>query len=136
MTRILLAVSEQWVADKRIDALGQWAARMQAEILAVNVIYGTDRAPAEKAPGERILEQVATRLRAHVPGVDSLLLFSDDVANALLKTAEEHKATMIVLGLSNKGLMARLFEGDIPANIVKSTRLPILMLPADWQGEL
>lgn len=136
MTKMLLAVSEQWVADQRVDAIARWAQRMDADLLAVNVIFAADRAPAGKAPGEEILEQVAQRLKAVYPRVDTLLLFSDDVADAILKTAAEHQATIIVLGLSNKGVLARIIEGNIPQELIRNCKLPVLLLPPDWQGEI
>ncbi len=136
MTKILLAVSDQWTADQRVDAIARWAGRMDADLLAVNVIFAAEGAPNGKAPGEEILERVGQRLKAVYPRVDTLLLFSDDIADALLKTAAEHQATLIVLGLSNKGVLARIIEGNLPQELIRNCKLPVLLLPPDWTGEI
>ena len=45
--------------------------------------------------------------------METLFLFSDDIAAAILKVADEHRVTMIILGLSSKGMLTRLIEGDV-----------------------
>lgn len=134
MSKILLAVSDRWIADARVDAIAQFARRLDKSILAVHVIYGGEG--AEKSPGERVLEQVATVLRAKSANVETLLLFSDDVGEAVAKTADEHRVTMILVGLSSKGMLTRLIEGNVAQEIIRATRVPVLLLPAEWGGEI
>jgi nucleotide-binding universal stress UspA family protein len=134
MSRILLAVSDRWVPDSRVDAIADFAQRLARPILAVHVAYGSDGSGADVSPGERVLEKVATQLRAKGAKVDSLLLFSDNLGAAILKTAEEHRASLIMLGLSSKGMLTRLIEGNVAQEIVRGTRIPVLMLPPDWVG--
>jgi nucleotide-binding universal stress UspA family protein len=64
------------------------------------------------------------------------MLFSDDVAKAILNTARAHECTMIVLGLTGKGVLKRLIEGNVPANILKASPIPVLMFPEMWEGLL
>jgi nucleotide-binding universal stress UspA family protein len=64
--------------------------------------------------------------------VETLFLFSDNVGAAILKTAEEHRATMIMLGLSSKGVLTRLIEGNVANEVIKGAGIPVLLLPADW----
>jgi nucleotide-binding universal stress UspA family protein len=134
MSRILLAVSDRWVPDSRVDAIADFAQRLARPILAVHVAYGSDGSGADVSPGERVLEKVATQLRTKGAKVDSLLLFSDNLGAAILKTAEEHRASLIMLGLSSKGMLTRLIEGNVAQEIVRGTRIPVLMLPPDWVG--
>jgi nucleotide-binding universal stress UspA family protein len=134
MSRILLAVSDRWVPDSRVDAIADFAQRLARPILAVHVAYGSDGSGADVSPGERVLEKVATQLRMKGAKVDSLLLFSDNLGAAILKTAEEHRASLIMLGLSSKGMLTRLIEGNVAQEIVRGTRIPVLMLPPDWVG--
>ena len=136
MSRILLAVSDRWVPDSRVDAIADFAQRLARPILAVHVAYGSDGSGGDVTPGERVLDQVATQLRAHGAKVDSLLLFSDNLGAAILKTAEEHRCSLILLGLSSKGMLTRLIEGNVAQEIVRGTRIPVLLLPPDWVGGL
>jgi nucleotide-binding universal stress UspA family protein len=135
MSRILLAVSDRWVPDSRVDAIAAFAQTLGRPILAVHVAYGTEGG-AETTPGERVLEKVVNQLRGKGAKVDSLLLFGDDLGQAILKTAEEHRASMIMLGLSSKGMLTRLIEGNVAQQIVRGTRVPVLMLPPDWVGAI
>ncbi|HTV48788.1 MAG TPA: universal stress protein [Phycisphaerae bacterium] len=136
MSKILLAVSEQWTVDKRIDALGQWANRLDAPILVVHVVAGMAENEGQESSGEQTLKQVTARLRQSTPRVESLLLFANDLVDALLKTAQEHQITMIVLGLSRQGVIERLIEGNVQRAVLNSSRLPVLALPPDWDGTI
>jgi nucleotide-binding universal stress UspA family protein len=136
MGKILLAVSDRWVPDSRVDAIADFAQRLAHPILAMYVAYGTEQSGASVTPGERVLEQIAEQLRTKQAKVETLLLFSDDLGQAILKTAEEQKATLIVLGLSSKGMLTRLIEGNVAQTIIKGARTPVLLLPADWSGPI
>ncbi len=136
MSKILLAISDRWVPDARVDAIADFAQRMDSNILVVHVVYGSEGSGAEVSPGERILDQIAGRLRTKGAKVETLLLFSDDIANATVKTAGEHGCTMIVLGLASKGMLARLIEGNVVHEVIRSTKTPVLLLPVDWHGEI
>jgi nucleotide-binding universal stress UspA family protein len=136
MSKVLLAVSDRWVLDVRVDAIADFVLRLGGSILAVHVAYGTEASGAEVQPGEKVLEQIAQKLRAKNLKTDTLFLFSDDVAAALLKTAEEHRATMIILGLSSKGVLTRLIEGNLTQEVIRATHLPVLLLPPDWMNPI
>jgi nucleotide-binding universal stress UspA family protein len=136
MSKILLAVSELWTVDKRIDALGQWANRLDAPILVVHIVAGMTETEGQETPGEHALKEVTARLKKSTPRVESLLLFANDLVDALLKTAEEHQITMIVLGLSRQGVIERLIEGNVQRAVLNSSRLPVLALPSDWDGTI
>src|SRR4051812_3669268 len=105
MSKILLAVSDRWVPDSRVDAIGDFAQRLECPVLAVHVAFGTEASGADVTPGERVLEQVGKQLRGKNAKVETLMLFGDDLGQAILTTAEQHKASMIVLGLSSKGML-------------------------------
>ncbi|MCL2640791.1 MAG: universal stress protein, partial [Phycisphaerales bacterium] len=88
---------------------------------------------------------IANRLRVKAGGggsggvqikVETQMMFSDDLGDAILNTAEEQKATLIILGLSSKGMLTRLIEGNVAQAIVKGARMPVLLLPSDWTGPI
>jgi nucleotide-binding universal stress UspA family protein len=136
MTKVLLAISDRWLPDLRVENLGDFVQRLGGSILAVHIAYGSEASGAEVQPGEKILDQIAKRLRAKNAKVDTLFLFSDDIGAAILKTAEEHQATMIVLGLSSKGMLTRLIEGNVAQEVIRGAKMPVLLLPADWMNPI
>ena len=136
MGKILLAVSDRWVADSRVDAIGDFAQRLDYPVLAVHVAFGIEKTGGSSMSGERIVEQIAAQLRIKQPKVETLMMFSDDLGQAILKTAEEQKVTMIILGLSSKGMLTRLIEGNVAQSIIKGASMPVLLLPSDWTGPI
>jgi nucleotide-binding universal stress UspA family protein len=132
MSKVLLAVSERWIPDVRVDAIGDFVQRLGGSLLAVHVAYGSEGSGAGVQPGEKVLEQIVKQLQGKGVKAETLFLFSDDVGAAILKTAEEHGATMIVLGLSSKGMLTRLIEGNLVQEIVRGAHMPVLLLPAEW----
>ncbi|MGN6368769.1 MAG: universal stress protein [Phycisphaerae bacterium] len=136
MNKIVLAVSDRWTPDARVDSIADFAARLGHPIIAVHVAYGTEGSGADTIPGEQILEQIATRLRNKGIKVETLMLFSDDLGEAILKTADEHHATMLILGLSSKGMLTRLIEGNVANQIIRGARMPVLLLPPDWSAPI
>jgi nucleotide-binding universal stress UspA family protein len=139
MTKVLLAVSDRWVPDVRVDNIGDFVQRLGGSLLAVHVAYGSEASGAGVQPGEKVLEQIAKQLRDKWGAgakIETLFLFSDDVGAAILKTAEEHGVTMIVLGLSSKGMLTRLIEGNLTQEVIKGARMPVLLLPAEWMNPL
>jgi nucleotide-binding universal stress UspA family protein len=53
-----------------------------------------------------------------------------------MNTAHARDCTMIVLGLTGKGVLKRLIAGDVPGNIIRQADLPVLLCPANWSGRI
>ncbi len=134
MSRILVAVSSPWAAEKLVDPLGDLAGRLKAEVLVIHVSRpsGGQMREQEQADGEAAIRLLRERLQARGVVVQDLLMFSDDIARAVLNTAVERDATMIVLGLTGKNVFARLLAGNVPVELIKNTKIPVLILPPDW----
>ena len=138
MSRILVAVSSPWAAEKVVDALGDIALRLKAEVLVVHVSRpsGGQMREQEQADGEAAIRLLREKLQARNIVVQDLLMFSDDIARAVLNTAVEREVTMIVLGLTGKNVFARLLAGNVPVELIKNTKIPVLILPPDWNRTL
>jgi nucleotide-binding universal stress UspA family protein len=134
MSRILIAVSSPWAAEKVLDCLGDLALRLTAEVLVVHVSRpsGGQMREQEQADGEAAIRLLREKLQARGVVVQDLLMFSDDIARAVLNTAVEREVTMIVLGLTGKNVFARLLAGNVPVELIKNTKIPVLILPPDW----
>ncbi len=136
MSKILLGISDRWVPDSRVDAIADFSQRLQRSLLLVHVVYGMAGSGADPIPGERVIEQVASRLRLKGAKAETLILFSDDLGDAILRTAEDHHASMIILGLSDKGVLTRLIEGNVAQQIIRTANIPLLLLPHDWKSPI
>jgi nucleotide-binding universal stress UspA family protein len=134
MSRILVAVSSPYAAQRVIDAVGDLAQRLGAEVLVVHVSRPSagQLREQEQADGEAAIRFLREKLQERDLVVQDLLMFSDDIARAILNTAVERDATMIVLGLTGKNVFARLLAGNVPVELIKNTKVPVLILPPDW----
>ncbi len=134
MSRIMIAVSSPWAAEKVLDCVSDLAKRLSAEVLVVHVSRpsGGQMREQEQADGEAAIRLLREKLQARGLVVQDLLMFSDDIARAVLNIAVEREVTMIVLGLTGKNVFARLLAGNVPVELIKNTRIPVLILPPDW----
>ena len=138
MSRILVAVSSPYAAQRVIDTVGDLAQRLKAEVLVVHVSRPSagQLREQEQADGEAAIRFLREKLQERDLVVQDLLMFSDDIARAILNTAVERDATMIVLGLTGKNVFARLLAGNVPVELIKNTKVPVLILPPDWTRQV
>jgi nucleotide-binding universal stress UspA family protein len=138
MSRILIAVSSPWAAEKVVDPIADLARRLTAEVLVVHVSRpsGGQMREQEQADGEAAITLLREKLQERKVTVQTLLMFSDDIARAVLNTAIEREVSLIVLGLTGKNVFARLLAGNVPVELIKNTKVPVLLLPPDFAGSI
>jgi nucleotide-binding universal stress UspA family protein len=138
MSRIMVAVSSPWASQKVVETVADLAMRINAEVLAVHVSRpsGGQMREQEQADGEAAVRLLNEGLSQRGVAVQTLLMFSDDIARAILNTAAERNITLIVLGLTGKNVFARLLAGNVPVELIKNTKIPVLLLPPDWSGTI
>ena len=134
MSRILVAVSSPWAAQKSIEPVANLANRLAAEVLVIHVSRpsGGQMREQEQADGEQAISILRTALEEKNIAVQTLLMFSEDIARAIVNTAVERDVTLIVLGLTGKNVFARLLAGNVPVELIRQTKIPVLILPPDW----
>jgi len=82
--------------------------------------------------GEQTLNLLAQGLRDKGVSAESVMLFADDIAKALLNTAKARGCTLIVVGLTGKSMFQRLLGGDVSANLTRHSEIPVLLCPPAW----
>src|SRR6476659_1147828 len=99
MSRIMVAVSSPWASERLAEPLGDMAKRMGAEVLVVHVSRpsGGQMREQEQADGESAISLLRQKLEEKGVNVQTLLMFSDDIARAILNTAVEREVTLICL---------------------------------------
>jgi nucleotide-binding universal stress UspA family protein len=132
MSRILVAVSSPWAAEKNAETIADMARRLGAEVLVVHVSRPSGGQLREQADGEAAIRFLSDQLQQRSIPVQELLMFSDDIARAIVNTANERDVTLIILGLTGKSVFARLLAGNVPVELLKNSRVPVLILPPDW----
>src|SRR3954470_7368478 len=134
MSRILVAVSSPYAAEKVVDSVGDLAKRLGAEVLVVHVSRpsGGQMREQEQADGESAISLLRSKLEEKGVNVQTLLMFSDDIGRAVLNTAVERDVSLIVLGLTGKNVFARLLAGNVPVDWIRNTKTPVMRRPPDW----
>jgi nucleotide-binding universal stress UspA family protein len=138
-SRILVAVSSPWASEKIARPLADLASRLGAEVLVAHVAIEHEADESELDAQNRAASTLAALAGALDPlGVRSrqVMLFGNDPARAILDAAHEQQATLLVLGLGAKGVLRRLVSGDVPSSILRQADLPVMLLPANWDGLL
>lgn len=134
MSRILVSVSSPWAAQRMVEPVSDLAKRLSAEVLVVHISRpsGGQLREDEQQDGEGSISLLRDSLLAKGVAVQTLLMFSDDIARAILNTAIERQITLIVLGLTGKNVFARLLAGNVPVELIRNTKVPVMLLPPDW----
>lgn len=136
-SRLLIAVSTPWASQKVTDPIINLARRLDADVIAMHVATQSDADEMEadaKHRGEQTLELLGDAMRAQGIDYECVLLFSDDVAKAIINTARERECTAVVMGIGKQTLLQRVFGKNVPAEVARQSNLPVLMLPAQWEG--
>ena len=138
-SRILVAVSSPWASQKLTDPLIDVARRLDADAVVAHVakLQEEDESEADaRSRGEQTLKMLTQAMLDASIDAQGVMLFSDDVAKAILNTAKARQCTLIVLGLTGKGMIKRLIGGDVPSNILRQADIPVLLFPSTWNGEV
>ncbi|MEQ9454169.1 MAG: universal stress protein [Phycisphaeraceae bacterium] len=136
-TRILIAVSSPWASEKLVTPLTDLANRLGATVVVAHVAMLMDDEETEQEAnhrGEKTLSVLTEGLGKSGIAAEGIMLYSDHVAKAILNTAAKYSCTLIVLGLTGRGVLKRLIAGDVPTNIVRQSTIPVLLCPAGWEG--
>lgn len=133
MSKILVAVSSALAAERLVKPVADIAHKLHAEVLVIHVSRpsaGQGR-ESEEAEGDRAVRTLQDGIAALGINVTTLLMFSDDIAKAILNTADEQRATLLCLGLTGKNVFARLLAGNVPVELIRNTKVPVLLFPPE-----
>lgn len=138
-SKLLVAVSSPWASEKLVGPIADTARRLGSAVVVAHVATLQDEDEHESDAtnrGEQTLKLLTDGLRDTGIDAEGIMLFSDDTAKAILNTAHARECTLIVLGLTGKGVLKRLIAGDVPGNLIRQTDLPVLLCPANWSGDI
>lgn len=136
-SRIMVAVSTPWASEKLFQTVRDLAVRLDGSVIVAHVAvpHEEDETEADtRQRGELTLSTLTTRLSEVKIPAEGVLLFGDDIARAILNAAEAHHASLLILGATGKGRVARLLAGDVPQQILRQADRPVLIFPPDWSG--
>ena len=138
-SRMLIAVSSPWASQKLTEPIIDLAKRLETDAVVAHVakLQEEDESEADaKKRGEETLKLLTQAMLDAGIDAQGVMLFSDDVAKAIINTAKARECSLIVLGLTGKGVFKRLIGGDVPGNIIRQSEVPVLLCPSNWNGRI
>ena len=136
---MLIAVSSPWASQKLTEPIIDLAKRLETDAVVAHVakLQEEDESEADaKKRGEETLKLLTQAMLDAGIDAQGVMLFSDDVAKAIINTAKARECSLIVLGLTGKGVFKRLIGGDVPGNIIRQSEVPVLLCPSNWNGRI
>ena len=138
MNKVLVAVSSISASEKMLNPVLALASRLGGVATIVHV--ATPRVgEADEDLRQRAYQAVTVfkeQLLAGGVTAEAKVLFASNPATAIVDLAAEQQASMIILGVTGKGVFARMLAGNVPMEIIKQSPVPVLMVPPDWDGRL
>ena len=114
--------------------------RLAAEVVVAHVARQRDEDESEsdaRKRGEETIKIFIDALEAQGLPAEGVMLFSDDVAKAILNTARGRNCSVVVVGFGREKSMLKRFLGrDVVQELLKQTDIPVLLCPAEWHGTL
>lgn len=141
MSTIVLATDLTDVSAGAVARATDLARRLCARLLIVNVLDlgrlsgrgrhdRVDQARAEREPLLMDLVHVA-----RMQGVDAeFLLWSGAASEGIAEAAASEGAEMIVVGSRGRGGAGRMLLGSVSDRLIRTTRVPVLVVPVDPAG--
>lgn len=132
-----MAVSSLWASQKLTGPIVDLAKRLGAEALVAHVAHPKEEDENDsdaRRRGEETIKLLTDALREGGVKAEGIMMFSDDVAKAILNTAKARDCTAIILGLTSKSAWKRLIDGNVPGDILRKAELPVLICPSSWSG--
>ncbi len=142
-SRILLPVANEEDATRTCEAIIEHLSEEAdtTDVVAVHVIEKADGAP-DKAPlaarqeqAERIFRIVKQYAQTLGYDVETRLVYGTDVLESLLDVAVEADTTSILFVPRPGGRLTRLLTGDLSAQLVLESPVPVISLPQPSKTE-
>jgi nucleotide-binding universal stress UspA family protein len=93
------------------------------DVLDTPLGYYLDEAPQEKAELQERLRRFAVD---HMRGADEVLIVQDTPARAIVRTAKEMRADLIIMGTHGRTGWRRALLGSVTENVLHETDCPVL----------
>ncbi len=121
--RILVASDGTEISDRLIDLVGRLAAEQAATVVLLHAVGVESRVRPD-----RVQEQ-ASRLDAHVTGASDVRIEAGDAAAAIVATAKETGASLVVAG--SRGLAGIKALGSVSRHVVHEAHCSVLLVPPE-----
>jgi len=142
---IMLATDGSKLSQKAVKSAMEMATKFNAELVAVKVVPRYVQTYFEgsftvadidiksieaqwAASAQAVLDKIATSAAAKGLTVNTLVVKSDDISEALVKTAKKMKVDLIVMASHGRKGIKRLLLGSETQHVLTHSEVPVLVL--------
>ncbi len=93
---------------------------------AIDIEQGLKLAERLEEESKKFLNQVKAEMN---DGQAEIFTAEGDVADAILDTATNYKADVIVLGTHSRSIIDKILMGDVAKKVLQHSRLPLFIIP-------
>lgn len=152
MKKILVAIDYNPCSQKIAETGFQYALAMNAEMCIVHVIadiayYSMEYAPIMGFEGfspdsayknieeqEKEAEDFLSAVVKHLGSMNiETKVLNGKTWETILQYAEEYHASMIVMGLQSHSSFEKVLMGNVVADVIKHSLIPVMIVPTDKQ---
>jgi len=136
---ILFAHNATPAAERALIYLEHLARLEEASVIVLHIYESPDRYTATAGYGalveqyERVAREVVDDSVGHLQsvGIDAVGMVAADrsPAHAILQTARDEEASLIVLGTRGPAKMADILLGDVSTEVLRNARCPVFLVP-------
>lgn len=137
-TKILLATDLSARGDRALDRAAQLARQWKAELIIVHALGGNTTSLSEAAyplpswrrasdPSTAIKERIRRDLREEVDQL-KIHIEQGEPAQVILDTAQREYCDLIIVGLSQNGLVGQMFLGRTVEHLVRKSPVSVLVV--------
>jgi len=128
---LLAATAGPEPASKKVDLIIDIAKQLNARLVVLYVILALGSVPPSywAEDGKKAIEifkLVGKKANVDVRGV---LVESEHIDSAILSTAKDVGADMIVLGVGRHSILRHMFGGDFIERIIYRSQRPVIVIP-------
>ena len=137
--RILFAHNATPAAERALIYLEHLARLEEASVIVLHIYEPPDRYTATSgydalvAQYERVAREVVDDTVGHLQsvGISALGMVAADgsPARAILQTAQDEEASLIVLGTRGPTKVADILLGDVSTEVLRNARCPVFLVP-------
>ena len=142
MERIIVPLDESPLAEAILPVVAELARDREAEVILVRAMTPYDPAWESAtsvhldlvARAEEALRSVAARLEARGVRAVRVVVRQGDPAWAIGEAAESHGADLVAMATHGRSRLGRLLLGSVAAAVVRSVRVPVLLIRGELPG--
>ncbi len=135
--RILYGTDFSANAERAFEVARKLAEELNATLYVLNVVSGGEQIAASAGSGwlpfvDRLRQNLDSQYCSRTTCEHQIMVRKGDPARTIVEVAEQEGADLIIIGARGAGTLGRLLgEGSVADKVLKTSHLPVVVVPRD-----